>query len=79
MYIDEDPVELTPAEYRLLAILAERAGNVVTDRRWLEDLWGPSTDPRNLDGLSILVRNLREEIEPRPHRPRVERFGRLSS
>jgi DNA-binding winged helix-turn-helix (wHTH) protein len=31
-----------PAEYRLLRILAERAGNVGTDHRLLEDLWGPS-------------------------------------
>jgi DNA-binding response OmpR family regulator len=73
VYIDEDPVELTSAEYRLLGILAERAGNVGTDHRLIEDLWGPSTDPRNLDGLSILVRKLREEIELRPHRLRVVR------
>jgi DNA-binding response OmpR family regulator len=71
VYIDGDRVELTPVEYRLLGILADHAGNVVTDHRRLEDLWGPSTDYRNLKRLSILVRNLRERIEPRPHRPRV--------
>jgi two-component system KDP operon response regulator KdpE len=77
VYIDGDQVELTPAEYRLLGILADRAGNVVTDHRLLEDLWGPSTDPRNLKRLSILVRNLRERIEPRPHRPPVVREFRV--
>jgi DNA-binding response OmpR family regulator len=73
VYIDGDQVELTPAEYRLLGVFADRAGNVVTSHRLLKDLWGPSTNHRNLKCLSILVRDLRERIEPRPHRPRVVR------
>ena len=73
VYIDGDQVELTPAEYRLLGILADRTDNVVTGHRLLEDLWGPLTNHRNLRCLSILVRDLRERIEPRPHRPRVVR------
>jgi two-component system, OmpR family, KDP operon response regulator KdpE len=74
--IDEDPLELTPAEYRLLRVLAERAGNLVSDHRLLKDIWGSFTDPGNLLRLRILVRDLRERIAPHPHRPRVAReFG----
>ena len=73
VYIDEDPLELTPIEYRLLRILAEHAGNVVTDHRLLKDIWGSFTNPGDLHGLRILVRDLQERIEPHPHRPRVVR------
>jgi two-component system KDP operon response regulator KdpE len=76
VYIDEDRVELTPAEYRLLGILADRAGNVVTDHRLLEELWGPSTDPRNRKRLSILVRNLREKIARCRRDPGLQRGDR---
>jgi two-component system, OmpR family, KDP operon response regulator KdpE len=71
--IDEDPLDLTPAEYRLLRVLAERAGNVVTDHRLLKDMGGSFTNPGDLHRLRILVRDLRERIEPHPHRPRVVR------
>jgi hypothetical protein len=35
--MDGDQVELTPAEYPLLGILANRAGNLVTNHRLVED------------------------------------------
>jgi two-component system, OmpR family, KDP operon response regulator KdpE len=71
--IDEDPLELTPAQYRVLRMLAERAGNVVTDHHLLADLWGPATEFGDLHRLRILVRNLRERIESHLHGPRVLR------
>ena len=71
--IDENPVELTPAEYRLLRILAERAGNVVTEHRLLNEIWGSFADPGNVHRLRTLVRDLGERMGPHPHRPRVVR------
>jgi two-component system, OmpR family, KDP operon response regulator KdpE len=71
--IDENPVELTAAEFRLLRILAERAGNVVTEHRLLKEIWGSFTDPGDLRRLRILVRDLGERMGLNPRRPRVVR------
>jgi two-component system, OmpR family, KDP operon response regulator KdpE len=76
VYLDGDLLELTPTEYRLLRILAERAGNIVTDHRLLKEIWGSSADPSDLRRLGILVRDLQKRIEPHPHRACVVReFG----
>jgi DNA-binding response OmpR family regulator len=57
------PVPLTPSELRLLALLAERAGEVVTRREMMEHLWrGPFVgDERAGD---IHVSNLRRKLGP---------------
>ncbi len=38
-WIDDDPVQLTPKEFDLLAILVREAGNVVTRERLMEEVW----------------------------------------
>lgn len=76
VYLDGDLLELTPTEYRLLRILAERAGNIVTERRLLKAIWGSSANPSDPRRLRILVRDLQKRIEPHGHRARVIReFG----
>ncbi len=62
-------VHLTPIEYRLLEALARDAGALVTQRRLIREVWGPDRvdDSRN---LRVVVRNLRQKLEPDPRRPR---------
>lgn len=63
-------VVLSPKEYRLLQVLAQHAGNVVTHNILLKEVWGV----RNLDNshyLRILVRRLRRKIEQDPKQPRI--------
>jgi two-component system KDP operon response regulator KdpE len=62
-------VHLTPVEYRLLEALAREAGALVTQRRLISEVWGPDRvdDSRN---LRVVVRNLRQKLEPDPRRPR---------
>ena len=61
-------VHLTPVEYRLLEALAREAGALVTQRRLISEVWGPDRvdDSRN---LRVVVRNLRQKLEPDPRRP----------
>jgi len=58
-----EPVPLTPSELRLLALLAERAGEVVTRREMMEHLWRGQFvgDERAGD---IHVSNLRRKLGP---------------
>ncbi len=61
---------LTPKEYRLLQVLAQHAGNVVTHQQLLKEVWG-ATHMRDTHYLRIFVRKLRQKIEPHPDSPRI--------
>jgi two-component system, OmpR family, KDP operon response regulator KdpE len=61
---------LTPKEYRLLQVLAQHAGNVVTHQHLLKEVWG-TTHLHDTHYLRIFVRKLRQKIEPHPDSPRI--------
>jgi two-component system KDP operon response regulator KdpE len=63
-------VTLTPKEYRLLQILAQHAGNVVTHQYLLKEVWG-SPHLHDTHYLRIFVRKLRQKIEEDPTQPRI--------
>ncbi len=66
---DGEPIHLTPIEFRLLATLAKSAGMVVTHRRLLAEVWGP-THERDTHYLRIYMKQLREKLEADPVQPR---------
>lgn len=70
VFLDEERLPLTPKEYRLLQMLAQHAGNVVTHQQLLKDIWGPP-HVDNTHYLRIFVRKLRQKIETDPNRPTV--------
>ena len=61
-------VHLTPIEFRLLALLAQNAGRVLTQRHLLREVWGP-THVEDGHYLRVFVANLRKKLEPDPLRP----------
>jgi two-component system KDP operon response regulator KdpE len=61
---------LTPKEYRLLQVLAQHAGNVVTHQHLLKEIWG-STHLHDTHYLRIFVRKLRQKIEVDATQPRI--------
>ena len=63
-------VTLSPKEYRLLQVLAQHAGNVVTHNILLKEVWG-ARHLHNSHYLRILVRKLRRKIEEDPQQPRI--------
>jgi len=68
--LDDARLTLTPKEYRLLQVLAQHAGNVVTHQHLLKEVWGqPHTQDTHY--LRIFVRKLRQKIEADPNRPRI--------
>jgi two-component system KDP operon response regulator KdpE len=61
-------VHLTPTEYKLLLVLIQHAGKVVTHRQLLKQVWGPPhTD--NTQYLRVYMAQLRQKLEPNPARP----------
>lgn len=62
------PVDLTPQEYRVLAILAQNAGQVVTYRELLRRAWGP--DFGGMESyIHLYVCYLRSKLEDNPGEP----------
>lgn len=61
---------LTPTEFRLLAALACRAGQVVAREELLAEVWGPDRVRRD-DVLRIYVGYLRHKLGDDPARPRI--------
>ena len=60
--IGGDEVRLTPTEFRLLAYLVERAGQLVTHHQVLGGVWGAGYD-RDVHLLRMTVRNLRLKLD----------------
>jgi DNA-binding response OmpR family regulator len=63
------PIDVTAREFDLLALLAERAGRVVTRFQIFDEVWDGETDLRS-NAIDVHVANLRAKID----RP----FGRES-
>jgi two-component system KDP operon response regulator KdpE len=68
--LNDKRLALTPKEYRLLQVLAQHAGNVVTHQHLLKEVWG-SVHVHDTHYLRIFVRKLRQKIEPHPDSPRT--------
>jgi two-component system KDP operon response regulator KdpE len=56
-------IHLTPTEYKLLGVLIESAGKVVTHERLLEEVWGPESIER-VQYLRVYMGQLRRKLEP---------------
>jgi two-component system KDP operon response regulator KdpE len=65
-----EPVELTPLEFRLLAVLTENAGRVLTHDRLLELVWGDANAVLR-DQVKLYVAYLRRKIEEDPASPKL--------
>jgi len=68
--IDGERVMLTPKEYRLLQLLAQHPGNVITHQFLLKEIWG-SPHMQDTHYLRIFMRKLRQKIEADPTQPRM--------
>ena len=64
-----DTVHLTPTEYRLLMVLVNHAGRVVTNAQLLREVWGPA-HAENGHYVRIYMGHLRQKLENDPTRPR---------
>ncbi len=64
---DGTEVHLTPTEYRLLARLVRNAGQVVTHRQLLHDVWGPEFT-EHTHYLRLYMGQLRAKLEDRTRR-----------
>lgn len=65
----DEEIHLTPIEFRLLAVLLNNAGKVMTQRQLLNQVWGPNAVEHS-HYLRIYMGHLRQKLELDPARPR---------
>lgn len=68
VWLDEEPIELTPTEFSLLVALARNANQVVSHHKLTAAIWG-AEGMNSRRHLRVHVRHLREKIEPEPGSP----------
>ncbi len=65
-----EAVHLTPIEYKVLVLLAQHAGKVLTHRQILKEVWGP-THALQTHYVRVQMAELRKKIEADPARPKL--------
>lgn len=68
---EEEQVELTALEYRLLLTFCNNRGTVLSRNKLLEDMWDVSGDFVNDNTLTVYIKRLRDKIEKDPAKPEI--------
>lgn len=63
------PVELSKTEQRLLYLLMQNQGQIMTRERLIEMVWQDGTEYVDENALSVVVRRLRSKLEDNPSAP----------
>ena len=69
VFLGEEEIRLTQIEYKLVSLLAENAGKVITYESIIKDIWGPHADTNNRI-LRVNMANIRRKIEKNPAVPK---------
>lgn len=67
----EKELFLSAIEYRLLLLLLQNKGQILTRNQLLEEIWDASGEYVNDNTLSVYMKRLREKIEENPQSPRL--------
>lgn len=64
-YLDNEEMHLTPTEYKLLCVLSQNVGKVLTHKFIAEKIWGSSWET-DIGSLRVFMTTLRKKIEKLP-------------
>lgn len=69
VFVDDEPVRLTPIEYNILLFLVKNQGRVFSIEQIYMNIWGE--EPVGADNtVAVHIRHIREKIEINPREPR---------
>lgn len=72
VYKGEEKLQLTSVEYKLLLLLIENSGNVLTRKTLLEELWDIEGDFIEESTLTVYIKRLREKLKEDKINPYIE-------
>jgi DNA-binding response OmpR family regulator len=65
----DEPVNLTPTEFRLLVFLAQHPAQALSRAQIIDAVWGYAADVESERAVNVHIRRLREKVELDPSRP----------
>lgn len=71
--VAQKEIHLTPNEYKIIVLLSQHVGRVLTHDFIIRDIWGPYTNETyasELQALRVNVANIRRKIEANPAEPK---------
>lgn len=66
---DDTEVTLSPTEWRMIEVLVQHRGHLVTREELLASVWGPEAADKT-QYLRVYMASIRRKVEPDPSRPR---------
>lgn len=69
VYVDQELVQLTPIEYRILHLLLKNPGKVFSSEELYEQVWEEESIG-SVQTVAVHIRHIREKIEINPKEPR---------
>ena len=72
VYKGDEKLQLTSVEYKLLLLLIENSGNVLTRKTLLEKLWDIEVDFIEESTLTVYIKRLREKLKEDKENPYIE-------
>lgn len=67
-YLNDEELHLTPIEYKLLCLLAQNTGKVLTHKFITQNVWGSSWE-NDVGSLRVFMATLRKKLEKNPGSP----------
>lgn len=68
---DGNEIFLSALEYRILLILFQNKGMILSREKLLEAIWDVAGDFVNDNTLTVYIKRLREKIEKEPAKPEI--------
>lgn len=68
VYLNNKELHLTPIEYKLLCLLSQNVGKVLTHTFIMQNIWGSSWE-NDIASLRVFMATLRKKIEKEPNSP----------
>lgn len=71
MLKDKTEIELTALEYKILCMLFENRGRMITREQILSYIWDSQENFVNDNTLTVYIKRIREKIETNPNKPEI--------
>ena len=68
--VDGQNVRLTPIEYKILRLLVQQRGKVLSNSQIYENIWHVQAIGADNNTIAVHIRHIREKIETNPREPR---------
>lgn len=71
VFRNEEEIEMTALEYKILVLLGENQGRIISRGQILANIWDDNENYVNDNTLTVYIKRIREKIEQDPNHPKI--------